>query len=80
MCIRDSTYTEPVVSMFRKPLFTMKFSASMMPILIAYSAAKVFGGNPYLGAVIGIDVYKRQVLSSTSTSPLSSSVRAPSTM
>ena len=26
------TYTEPVVSMFKKPLFTMKFSASMMPM------------------------------------------------
>lgn len=25
-----------------------------LPILIAYSAAKVFGGNPYLGAVIGM--------------------------
>ena len=28
---------------------------TFLPILIAYSAAKVFGGNPYLGAVIGID-------------------------
>lgn len=26
---------------------------TFLPILIAYSAAKVFGGNPYLGAVIG---------------------------
>ena len=25
-----------------------------LPILIAYSAAKAFGGNPYLGAVIGM--------------------------
>lgn len=25
-----------------------------LPILISYSAAKVFGGNPYLGAVIGM--------------------------
>lgn len=25
-----------------------------LPILIAYSAAKVFGGNPYLGAVVGM--------------------------
>ena len=27
---------------------------TFLPILIAYSAAKVFGGNPYLGAVIGM--------------------------
>lgn len=27
---------------------------SFLPILIAYSAAKAFGGNPYLGAVIGM--------------------------
>lgn len=27
---------------------------NFLPILIAYSAAKVFGGNPYLGAVIGM--------------------------
>ena len=29
-------------------------SYTFLPILIAYSAAKVFGGNPYLGAVIGM--------------------------
>ena len=27
---------------------------TFLPILIAYSAAKAFGGNPYLGAVIGM--------------------------
>ena len=27
---------------------------TFLPILIAYSAAKVFGGNPFLGAVIGM--------------------------
>ena len=27
---------------------------TFLPILIAFSAAKVFGGNPYLGAVIGM--------------------------
>lgn len=27
---------------------------TFLPILIGYSAAKVFGGNPYLGAVIGM--------------------------
>ena len=27
---------------------------TFLPILIAYSGAKVFGANPYLGAVIGI--------------------------
>lgn len=27
---------------------------NFLPILIAYSAAKAFGGNPYLGAVIGM--------------------------
>ena len=27
---------------------------TFLPILIAYSGAKVFGANPYLGAVIGM--------------------------
>ena len=27
---------------------------TFLPILIGYSATKVFGGNPYLGAVIGM--------------------------
>lgn len=27
---------------------------AFLPILIAFSAARVFGGNPYLGAVVGM--------------------------
>lgn len=32
---------------------------TFLPILIAFSAAKVFGGNPYLGAVIGMMMIHR---------------------
>lgn len=42
----SDTYT--IFHMFSNAAFCF------LPILIAYSAAKVFGGNPYLGAVIGM--------------------------
>ena len=42
----SSTYT--IIHLFSNAAFVF------LPILIAFSAAKVFGGNPYLGAVIGM--------------------------
>lgn len=42
----SGTYT--IIHLFSNAAFVF------LPILIAYSAAKVFGGNPYLGAVIGM--------------------------
>ena len=43
---QSGTYT--ILHLFANTAYTF------LPILIAYSAAKVFGGNPYLGAVIGM--------------------------
>ena len=40
------------VYVFAKPFSNTAYT--FLPILIACSAAKVFGGNPYLGAVIGM--------------------------
>ena len=39
-----------------------------LPILIAYSAAKAFGGNPYLGAVIGMIMIHPNLLNAWSVS------------
>lgn len=39
-----------------------------LPILIAYSAAKAFGGNPYLGAVIGMIMIHPDLLNAWSVS------------
>ena len=44
--LNSDTYT--IFSLFSNAAFTF------LPILIAFSAAKAFGGNPYLGAVIGM--------------------------
>ena len=45
----------PIIPAIVASGFLMGITAySFLPILIAYSAAKVFGGNPYLGAVIGM--------------------------
>lgn len=43
---QSGTYT--IIHLFSNAAFVF------LPILIAYSAAKVFGGNPYLGAVVGM--------------------------
>lgn len=39
-----------------------------LPILIAYSAAKAFGGNPYLGAVIGMIMIHSDLMNAWSVS------------
>ncbi len=41
---------------------------AFLPILIAFSAAKVFGGNPYLGAVIGMIMIHGDLLNAWSVS------------
>ncbi len=46
--IDQSGYLFQIINMLSNAAFTF------LPILIGYSAAKVFGGNPYLGAVLAM--------------------------
>lgn len=46
--IDTSSYLFQLINLLSNAAFTF------LPILIGYSATKVFGGNPYLGAVIGM--------------------------
>ena len=41
-------------SIYQSAVLFRNVAYVFLPILIAYSAAKVFGANPYLGAVIGM--------------------------
>ncbi|MDE6714682.1 MAG: glucose PTS transporter subunit IIA [Lachnospiraceae bacterium] len=48
IAIDQSGYLFQIINMLSNAAFTF------LPILIGYSAAKVFGGNPYLGAVLAM--------------------------
>lgn len=48
LAIDQSGYLFQIINMLSNAAFTF------LPILIGYSAAKVFGGNPYLGAVLAM--------------------------
>lgn len=50
---------------------------TFLPILIAYSAAKVFGGNPFLGAVIGMVMIHPDLLNAWSVAGAETIPTAP---
>lgn len=61
----SGTYT--IIHLFSNAAFVF------LPILIAMSAAKVFGGNPFLGAVIGMIMIHTDLISAWSVSGMEAS-------
>lgn len=59
--------------MKRHPFYGCLFVNDSLPILIAISAAKVFGGNQFLGAVIGMIMIHSDLINAWSVSGMDAS-------